>query len=194
MKQCAAVLLALILALGLIGCGRPDTLEKTGGTSMSVEWKAAVSYANWSEDASIFFGALNRDKMAVSSVQHLPIYRMDTAEDLEQFMDAYDGIFSFDQSYDEMPSFHDVAARYDEAFFEEGTLLIVYVSANGGTYRFDVSEVARDGESLCVRVEQTNDPEAVTEDMAGWLAVVAVPDSALAGCTTFDAGLYRSEP
>ena len=46
-----------------------------------------------------------------------------------------------------------------------------------------------DGDSFCIHVEQTNNPEVVTEDMAGWFVTVAVPDSMVENCTEFDADL-----
>ena len=36
-------------------------------------FESTVSYANWAEASEIYFGALNREKMAISSVQHLQI-------------------------------------------------------------------------------------------------------------------------
>ena len=80
-------------------------------------------------------------------------------------------------------------AMSDRAFFEENTLMLVYVTAYSGSYRFGVNSVSLDGGSFCIYVEQTNDPEVGTQDMAGWFITVAVPDSTVAGCTGFDAVL-----
>ena len=150
-----------------------------------------VSYANWTDAAEIRLSALNFDKMIISSVphSHLPIYKFDTREDLERFKRTFDGVLSMNACYDEVPSFHDATAKYDKAFFEENTLMLVYVTAYSGSYRFGVNSVSLDGGSFCIYVEQTNDPEVGTQDMAGWFITVAVPDSTVAGCTGFDAVL-----
>lgn len=152
----------------------------------------AVSYANWVEGNEIFFGALNRDKLAVNSVQHLPIYKFDTLEELNGFKEFAEE-FTLDGGYDEIPSFNETTAKYDETFFAENTLMLVYVSASSGTYRFGVSSVYCDGKYFCIHVEQTNHPEIVTCDMAGWFVTVAVPDDMVSGCAEFDADLNHFE-
>lgn len=162
---------------------------QAGSTSADEVFDIAVSYANWTEANEIYFGALNKDKMAISSVQHLPIYKFDTLQDFKQFKLTFAEVLTMDYGYDEVPSFNNVTAKYDNIFFEENSLILVYVGANSGTYRFGVNSVFCDGTSFCIHVEQTNNPEAVTDDMAGWFVTVAVPDSMVANCTEFDADL-----
>ena len=43
--------------------------------------------------------------------------------------------------------------------------------------------------TLFVHVEETEKPDVVTCDVAGWLITVAVPDSIVENCTEFDADL-----
>ena len=172
------------------GDSTPPTEGVTpGGTSVEEAFDIAISYANWAEASEVYFGALNKDKMAISSVQHLPIYKFDTMEDLEQFKLTFGKVLAMDYGYDEVPSFNDATAKYDKTFFEENTVMLVYVGANSGTYRFGVNSVFCDGDSFCIHVEQTNNPEVVTEDMAGWFVTGAVPDSMVENCTEFDADL-----
>ncbi len=152
----------------------------------------AVSYANWSEKPEIYMGACNTEKMAVSSVHHLPIFKLDTLEDLEQFKLTYGSILTMDRGYNEIPSFHDTVASYDEAFFEENTLMLVYVTATSGSYRFGVNGISCDAGVFCMHIEQLNHPEAYTDDMAGWFITAAVPDDRIADCTVFDADLCSS--
>ena len=164
-----------------------------GGARAAEEFETAVAYANWTDSDEIYFGALNRDKMVRSNIRHLPVYKFDTLAELEQFKTAFDGVLAMDYGYDEVPSFADVTGGCDEAFFAENTLMLVYVSAGSGTYRFAVSSVYCDETALCVHVAQTNHPEVVTDDMAGWFLTVAVPDSMVATCTDFDADLDAPE-
>ncbi len=181
MKKLIAFMLALVCVLCLVGCNAGTTVEEA--------FDIAVSYANWAEESEIYFGALNKDKMAISSVQHLPIYKFNTLEELEQFQLAFGEALTMDSGYDEVPSFNNTVAKYDDTYFEENSLLLVYVGANSGTYRFGVNSVFCDGDSLCIHVEQTNSPEAVTDDMAGWFVTVAVSDSMVENFTEFDADL-----
>ena len=197
MKKFIAMFLVLVCVLGLVGCNSqtdndepisPTSNIQIGGTSADETFDIAVSYANYAE----IIGGLNADKMVISSVCHLPIWKFDTLVELEQFKQI-NNKFTFDGGYDEIPSFNDTVAKYDEAFFEENSLMLVYVSANSGSYRYGVNSVFCDGTSFCIHVEQTNNPEVGTMDMAGWFITVAVPDSMIENCTEFDADLNNIE-
>ena len=155
--------------------------------------ETAVSYANWTDDPAISTDALNADKMNISGEKHLPVFKMETKQELEQFKTNYGKILSMNQSYGDIPSFEEVTSKYDEAFFEENVLLIVYVDANSGSLRFDVSSVYSDNESVCVHVKQTNNPEVVTDDMAGWFITVAIQKSTIRDCKSFDADFNNIE-
>ena len=200
MNRLIALVLVLVCVLGLVGCNttipsastpveKPTNKVQSGGTPVEEAFEIAVSYANWTEESEIYFGALNKEKMVISSVQHLPIYKFNTLKELEQFKLAFGEVLTMDSGYDEVPSFNDITTNYDETFFDENTLLLVYVGANSGTYRFGVSSVFCAENSFCIHIEQTNNPEVVTDDMAGWFITVAVPDSMVENCTEFDADL-----
>lgn len=200
MKNRMLLLLALLLALPLTGCPArapassadpPSAAPSEGPALYDLTGQAfdlSLSYANWAEGPAASFGAQNGDRLAWDDARHLPIYKLDTKADLEQFL-LFDDKFTFDCGYDEVPSFLTVVAPYDEAFFEENTLLLVYISAGSGSYRFGTDRVLCDGTTLCVHAVPLNDPEVVTCDMAGWFLTLALPDAAVARCTQLDAVL-----
>ena len=70
--------------------------------------------------------------------------------------------------------------------------MLVYVTANSGSYRFGFKDVTIDGNDFCIHVEQTNHPQDGTEDMAGWFITVAVPDSMVANITEFNADMVSN--
>ena len=152
-------------------------------------FESTVSYVNWSEASEIYYESLNREKMAISSVQHLPIYRFDTLNDLEQFKQTFGGTFTMNGSWDEVPSFNNATAKYDSAFFEDNSLMLIYVSANNSTHRFKVHSIGYDEKSFCVHITETTNAELVDTEMAGWFVTVAVPDELIKNCTEFDADL-----
>jgi len=186
MKKLICFLFAFLFLLSAAGCGgkpidttwmeNPDTTVSEVGISDS-------------DTEALYSGALNADKMAISSVLHFPIYKFDTLEELTQFKDSLDYPEMLSLAYDEVPSFNEVTAKYDETFFSENTLLLVYVVASTGTYRFAVDTITGDGTGLCVHIAETTHAEVVTDDMAGWFITVAVPDSTAAAYTEFDAVL-----
>lgn len=183
MKKLICFLFAFLFLLSAAGCG---------GKPIDTTWMenpdTTVSEVGISDTEALYSGALNADKMAISSVIHFPIYKFDTLEELTQFKDSLDYPEMLSFAYDEVPPFNEVTAKYDEAFFSENTLLLVYVVASTGTYRFAVDTITGDGTGLCVHIAETTHAEVVTDDMAGWFITVAVPDSA-ATYTEFDAVL-----
>lgn len=185
MKKLICFLFAFLFLLSAAGCG-----GKPIDTTWMEDPDTTVSRVSSSE--ALDSGALNEDRMTISSVLHFPIYKFDTLEELTQFKDSLEhpeSLSSRSYKYDEMPSFNEVTAKYDETFFSENTLLLVYVVASTGTYRFAVDTITGDGTGLCVHIAETTHAEVVTADMAGWFITVAVPDSAAATYTEFDAVL-----
>ena len=187
MKKLICFLFAFLFLLSAAGCG---------GKPIDTTWMenpdTTVTEVGTSDAAALYSGALNADQMAISSVVHFPIYKFDTLEELTQFKNSLehpDRLSSRSYKYDEMPSFNEVTEQYDETFFSENTLLLVYVVASTGTYRFAVDAITGDGTGLCVHIAETTHAEVVTDDMAGWFITVAIPDSAAAAYTEFDAVL-----
>ena len=146
-------------------------------------------WANWTDANLLYMSCLNTDKMSISSVQHLPIFKAESRAELDAFRARFEGVLDFDQGYDEVPSFQQVTAEMDEAYFAENTLFLVYVPAGSGSYRFAVDSVYLDETAICIHVKQTNDPEVGTCNMAGWLLPVTVNKASADRLTVFDADL-----
>lgn len=173
--------------------GAPQSTEnetQPGGTPVDELFDITVSYANWGELTEIYAKALNTEKMAMSSVIHLPIYKFDTLAELEQFKNDVKDVLSIEQGYDEVPSFNESTAKYDESFFTENTLMLVYVEATSGSYRYGVDSIYHADDNFCIHIKQTNNPEIHSDDMSGWFITVAVPDSMVTDCTVFDADIH----
>ena len=136
--------------------------------------------------------ALNASKLGESKSRNLPIYKFDTLSDLEKFKSDFGGKNGFNSDWDEVPSFNDATKSYDEDFFEIYTLMLVYVEASSGSYRFGFKDVTIDGNDFCIHVEQTNRTLFGTTDMAGWFITVAVPDSMVANITEFNADMVSN--
>ena len=151
--------------------------------------ETTLSYANWSEGSTIYVGGLNRNKMYISIVQHLPIYKFDTLQELERFKEHYGQYHTMDRGYDEVPSFNEVTANYNEAFFADHSLVLVYVGANNSTHRFGVHGIINNDSVFYVQIRETTGAEAVDTAMAGWFITLAVPDEQIKNCTLFDADL-----
>ena len=193
-------LAALVCIMGLVGCTIQVSKNSSENNSdyttvppseiddglVSVcDFK--VSYTNWTDDSRIYFNALNRDTFAISSIMHLPIYKFANLEELNNFKQTFAEVLTMDGRYDESPSFNEATAQYDDAFFSENSLMLVYVTANSGSLRFALNSYYCDGKSFVAHIKPTNNPEIFTEDMAGWFITIPVSDTLIANCETFDA-------
>ena len=170
----------------------PDSAEpKVEPISIKAE-DVSVFWVNWSENYELYLSALNSGKLTDGEAWHLPIYKFNTADELDNFKNKFADILSFDYGYDG-PSFNEASGEYGDEFFAENTLFIVYVTASSGSFRFgvrdDAGSIYCDGNLLCIHAEQLNFPEVFTDDMAGWFICVAVKSSAIEGCGEFDAVL-----
>ena len=164
-----------------------EVLIDTGNETVEWSYTYNVAYANWTENAVFFLGALNSNRTTESACQHLPVYKFDTKAELDAFKEDFGDVFTMDQGYNEVPSFEYITASYDDSFFGKYSLVLTYVPASSGSYRFGVRDVYCNDQSFCVYIEQLNDPETYTADMAGWFAVVEVEKATLQNYTSFDA-------
>ena len=161
-----------------------------GGTNPHNQvYDVTLSYANWTDDSKIYTSSLNLRKMQSNSIQHLPIYKFDSLKDLKQFKESFGDILTMDSGWDEVPSFNEATAKYDTKFFEENSLMLVYVSASNCTHRFGLGSIGWDEKSFCINVVETTGKEFVDAAMAGWFLTVAIEKETVASCTEFDADL-----
>ena len=153
------------------------------------EFSAAVAWANYAEDSTLYTTSLNIGRMTQSSIRHLPLWQVSSTAELAGWKETFRNILTLDHGYDEVPSFDAVTADMDERFFKEQSVLLVYVPSNSCSYRYIVNSIALCGQQLCIHVQQANDPETGDCAMAGWLIAVTVPNEILEGITDFDADL-----
>ncbi|MBQ7687710.1 MAG: M56 family metallopeptidase [Clostridia bacterium] len=151
-----------------------------------------VSYASWTA-GELIRDCLNGDKMLLSSVRHLPVYKFDSKEDLDRFKESCRDILTLDHGYDEVPSFNAITSLYDDGFFADHTVILAYVAATSGSFRYAIQDISYEGSAFCMDVVQTNDPETYTADMAGWFVIAEVLKSDVAACNYFDARLVGRE-
>lgn len=149
-----------------------------------------IAYVGWSEDQMISDGAINKELLQSESEVHLPVFVMDTLDELEQFRVKYRAVLNLEQGFDNIPSFEGALskAQFDtEGFFQNYTLLAIYIPASSSSFRFGVKDIAETETSVCIYIEQTNNPELVTDDMAGWIILMCVEDGKVGSDTSIDA-------
>ena len=160
--------------------GNQDTMTYPVGVNGSI-------WVNYSEDPLLYESPLNCSNNKNGT---LPVYRIDTAEQLQEFIDRFSEVLSLDNFRD---SFIEFANGLDEAFFRDNSLLMAYHIASSGsfTYRLDKTEIS--GNELIMHIIQTNNPEMYTCDMAGWLEITDIRKSLLSEITEYDAVVAKPE-
>ena len=172
MRKLTSLLLIMLLLFSHIGCCADN---------------------NWYDSYSCHSGYSSDDgywEYALNDATGMPIYKIDSAQALADFKETMKPYFSFNAKVyaspvTYTPTFNEVTADCDDTFFANNALLVVYVVAGSGSFRYRVSSVEISGESLTVTIEQYNDDGASTCDMSGWLAVIKVPKEKLDGITNY---------
>lgn len=160
-----------------------------GPTSVTATTKTV--YAIYTENGPLFADCLNADLMTRSAVRHLPVYKLDTMEDLRSFRARFQSILTQYPGLENHPTFDEGTTAYDEEFFSRNTVVLAYVTAASGSYRFGIRNVTADGALCRLDIVQTNHPEVCTSNMGAWFVLAEIPDSEIAGCTQFDARLVE---
>ena len=186
MKKTALMILTVLL-LVMTACSKTEGNQNTAENEQQPGVSESV-WVNWTEDEKIYDNCLNKDTLVIDSVRHLPVYLLSSTADVEQFIRDFADSLTLSRGTD---SFMSVMANYDDAFFNDNSIMMAYVTAGSGSLRFGADSVIYEGTNVCLNVIQTNSPEVGTADMAGWLVMIAIKKSSLKGYETFDAVMVQ---
>ncbi len=156
-----------------------------GEGSVDVPYK--ISYANYTSDSTIYTAALNTSKMYQSSQKHLPIYKFESRDDIEQFKKLVGGSLAIDAAYNNVQSFSDATAEYGAEFFKDNALILTYISSNSCSWRYGVKELYNDGKNFQLIIVRSDSNETGDSAMCGWYVTTEVKKSDIKNCTSFDA-------
>jgi hypothetical protein len=161
-----------------------------GGNPENRIFDSTLSWAGWTSEAPIFAGALNSSELTTNHTMHLPVYKFQSKASLDRFIEKHRDTLTMDQSWENMPSFSETAARYTEDFFKENSLVLVYIATDSISYRYRATGFHCDGTSFVLQIEETTGLEAGDSAVAGWFVTVAVANSLIENCSVFDAYMY----
>ncbi len=150
-----------------------------------------VAYAGWTDDDRIYENALNKDILQGKDGVHLPVYKVNTLEDLAAFKDSYGDVFTMNEGRNQYLSFDGAVAKAqwdNEAFYNKYTMLVVYVPAMDGTLRVHVADVQTKNETFDIFVGQGH-ANLVSDEMAGWFILMEVKDEEIQEYKHFNAVL-----
>ena len=126
-------------------------------------------------------------RLQLSSIQYLPVVRIDNREELEAFTElisSYENL-DLDYSYPDTVSFNDAVKAYDDSFFETSTLFLVCVPEPGVGYRHNLEYVEMSNGTLSISIQKY--VETVGYILEDWLIAVSVPTAQIAGVEEVEA-------
>lgn len=154
-----------------------------------------VSYAGGNSErlSELAAASLNAQNLAESNLIHLPVLKFDTRKELEDFCWKYVNVVTNSAyGWDGVPSFQTISSQFDETFFRDNTLVLIYVPCGNCTHRFDIFNVFYGRGAFMARVCETTGASIVANAEANWFITVALPDEDAEQITTYDAVLYET--
>ncbi len=142
---------------------------------------------NTGDNFSIFaeWGSLSQNAY-LSSIRTLPVIRITSVRELESFKDNMSTYMDFTASYTDAVSFNDNAQRYDDEYFDEKALILVYVSAGSSADRFTLEYADMLNGILTLGIMEIS-PEVGDMVRQGWIICVELPNKSLDGINIIDA-------
>lgn len=110
-----------------------------------------------------------------------------SAQELAAFCTLANGYFSLNASQPGKDTFNAAVKAYDEAFFAENGLVIVYIPSASLSYTYTLADVTLEDGELYVAVTETQPEEAEAQE-AGWFMAVTIPQETISQATLFTAG------
>ena len=156
----------------------------------AIAYDCDIVWAGHSTDTDeLYREAENSKSMTDSSSLHLPILRINSKKQLDEFKNSFKSKLQLSQGKNDLLSFNDLTKTYDESFFEEKALFVVYVPSD---YLFSsyyaLHSVYFDGKSFTVNITEHRYSEK-PEDDAGYFACITTNKKEIEYCKKFDAVL-----
>ena len=127
---------------------------------------------------------------AVSDGNKLPVvYKFDTREELDSFKSEYDDLFHFKNP--SVCGFNEATVKYDDAFFENNTLIVIYLESPSYADEYTVGEIYNDLSTVRIQVVLTD--LGWDQGMGGKFITVAMPDAMMKNVNTYIAEIAFGE-
>ncbi len=115
----------------------------------------------------------SKDNFTVSSIQYLPFIRIETQEELNDFLTKTQGMMRMDDTYSDTQALSAVLPEYDADFFKRNDLFLTYCTEPMTSIRHTVEDIKKSEGALTVSL-QTIDPEEGDTAFEGWLICIRI--------------------
>ena len=172
----------------------PEVTEGIPGSRV-----AYVSEYSYQDSVKMEDEAVNADQLSLSHKRSFPMFRFDTKEELDAFIQKYSGGVDLEKGGNGYPSFTELTseeAGYDSKFFEKNSILAVYVFAENLDFRASLAAQGIDSTKpggvyqLSVSMKGAWPIDENKETQAGYFLLYDVADEELAKASSLDAVSY----
>ncbi len=150
-----------------------------------------LSWADYSEEGERILRFTYYPITSTYAYQHeltYPAIGIKNAQEMDSFLSLARGYFSLSASMPGKETFNTAIAKYDEAFFEEKGLVIVYIPSESTSINYKLADATLSGEELHVTLVENRPEGELTQAMAGWFMTVEIPQEILSQANYFSAG------
>lgn len=117
-----------------------------------------------------------------------PAVGIKNAEELESFLLLARSYFSLNASMAKKETFNESVKKFDEAFFQENGLVIVYIPSESTAIGYKLADATLAGEELHITVAENRPEGELIGQEAGWFMTVELPQEILSQANYFSAG------
>ena len=110
------------------------------------------------------------------------------AEELESFLSLAERYLSLSTSMPNKETFHTLVKTYDEAFFQEKGIVVVYIPSESTSLGYKPTEAVLEGEELHIKVTESRPEGELSANTTGWFMALEIPQEILAEANYFTAG------
>ena len=154
------------------------------------DYEVVKTWAGLKEGASfqtLYEGACNRMFLSFSVIWCAPTFRLDTKKELDGFVSDYQEVLQLDTEKHGLPSFSEATEKYDDEFFSDNSLVVVYIHVGkDDTCGYTVDHIGKDkydqpnvGNCWIVDILRSPMDNPVKEEEMGFLFVISVSDEEL---------------
>lgn len=147
---------------------------------------SVMSYSMFDDD-KIEQAAINADEMNDDAVAHLPVFKFDTSEEFNEFLSVFDD--EFDTGYSDATDFRDGLKGYDDEFFKDKSVIVVFFKTGSSNVLTDIESVFFDGGKFCLNFRNSSLGDGGLAVVSSWMTVVGVEKRFIDDCNYFDAVL-----
>ena len=157
---------------------------------------AYVSEYSYQDSVKMEDEAVNADQLSLSHKRSFPMYRFDTKEELDTFIQKYSDGMSLDKGGNGYPSFTELTseeAGYDSKFFEKNSILAVYDFTDYLDYKDYLSGQGINDQGVYQLTVSLKGPWPLDESrhtQAAFFILYDVADEELAKASSLDAVSY----